>query len=68
MKSKDLSEGTFFKSTFSGDAGQCVEVCMTNQNIAVRDSKEPEANILVFSKDEWIAFIQGVKFGEFDIK
>jgi len=67
MKSKKLSKGTFFKSSFSGDAGQCVEVRITNQDIAVRDSKDPAATVLVFSNDEWNAFIQGVKSGEFDI-
>jgi len=67
MNHKELSEGKFFKSSFSGDAGQCVEVRITKQNIAVRDSKNPEADIMVFSNDEWNAFIQGVKNGEFDL-
>jgi len=35
--------------------------------IAVRDSKNPSAGFLVFTPDEWDAFVDGTKDGEFDL-
>ncbi|SIO85630.1 hypothetical protein BQ8420_07920 [Nocardiopsis sp. JB363] len=32
----------------------------------VRDSKNPDAAPLVFTRAEWDAFVEGVKDGEFD--
>ncbi|SES92605.1 protein of unknown function [Nonomuraea wenchangensis] len=34
--------------------------------IAVRDSKDPHGPKLLFTRNEWKAFIGGVKMGEFD--
>jgi hypothetical protein len=46
---------------------QCVEVAMDlPEMIAVRDSKDPDGPKLLFTCDEWKAFIGGVKMGEFD--
>lgn len=36
--------------------------------IAVRDSKDPAGPKLLFTRDEWKAFIGGVMNGEFDIR
>jgi len=33
---------------------------------AVRDSKDPDGPKLVFTRAEWVAFLGGVKDGEFD--
>ena len=55
------------KSTRSGPNGQCVEVATTPQAIAVRDSKNPDGAMLVFTPREWTAFVGGVKDGEFDL-
>jgi Domain of unknown function (DUF397) len=45
----------------------CVEVAgLPDGGVAVRDSKSAEAApVLVFTADEWAAFISGVKVGEF---
>jgi hypothetical protein len=35
--------------------------------VVVRDSKHaPIGAYLTFTRDEWVAFVQGVKAGEFD--
>jgi hypothetical protein len=34
--------------------------------VAVRDSKNPDGSRLIFSHDEWRAFVAGVRAGEFD--
>jgi Domain of unknown function (DUF397) len=43
-----------------------VEVARLGRDIGLRDAKQPEGPILLFSIGEWQAFIQGVKAGEFD--
>jgi hypothetical protein len=53
------------KSSFSGNTG-CVEVAMTATGRAVRDTKDPRGPVLLFTEEEWRAFIAGVKVSEFD--
>jgi len=43
-----------------------VEVASLTDTIAVRDSKVAQSPILIFSKDEWRAFVQGVRSGDFE--
>lgn len=56
------------KSSFCNGASTCVEVLpMPDLDVvAVRDSKHPEQEPLVFSLAEWSAFTAGVRSGEFD--
>lgn len=53
------------KSSASGDQG-CVEVARDREEIWVRDSKNPRGGVLRFTKEEWTAFLSGVRRGEFD--
>ncbi|WP_182907597.1 DUF397 domain-containing protein [Microbispora sp. H13382] len=64
----DLSAAVWRKSSrSSGNGGQCVEVAANLPGvIAVRDSKNPNGPKLLFTPEEWDAFISGVKDGEFD--
>lgn len=55
------------KSSFSGDSGACVEVSCEAEFVYVRDSKNLNSPELAFTPDEWVAFIKGVKAGEFDL-
>jgi hypothetical protein len=60
----DLNGATWRRSTYSnGSGGNCVEVADLPNGRAVRDSKRPEGPILVFTKDEWQAFVQAVEAG-----
>ncbi|MCA2213386.1 DUF397 domain-containing protein [Jidongwangia harbinensis] len=45
----------------------CVEVALTPDFVAVRDSKDLERPALIYSTDEWAAFLTAVKAGEFDL-
>jgi Domain of unknown function (DUF397) len=56
------------KSSRSGaQGGNCVEVAkLPDGGMAVRDSKNPNAQMLTFTAAEWRAFVGGVKDGEFD--
>jgi hypothetical protein len=56
------------KSTFCNGADACVEVApLADGNVALRDSKEQDGPVLVFTPAEWAAFTSGVRQGEFDL-
>jgi hypothetical protein len=44
----------------------CVEVAKVEDQYLIRDSKNPSAAALSFTKEEWVAFTQGVTAGEFE--
>lgn len=54
------------KSSFCNGASSCVEITETADAVGVRDSKDPNGPVLVFTKKEWAAFIAGAREGEFD--
>ena len=46
----------------------CVAVAISPEHeVAVRNSSDSKKATIVFNKDEWNAFIKGVKNGEFDL-
>ncbi|WP_459549966.1 DUF397 domain-containing protein [Nocardia sp. X0981] len=54
------------KSSFTNPE-TCVEVAKTTTgNFLVRNSNSPNSGTVEFTDAEWIAFIKGVKNGEFD--
>jgi hypothetical protein len=56
------------KSSRSGPwTDNCVEVAFVDGAIVVRDSKDPAGPQLVFTPQEWDAFVEGAKDGEFDV-
>jgi hypothetical protein len=62
----ELRRAAWRKSSFSGDSS-CVEFsAMGDGNVAVRDSKHPDADALIFNRAEIDAFLRGAKAGEFD--
>ncbi|GAA2512200.1 DUF397 domain-containing protein [Pilimelia columellifera] len=64
----NLSNARWFKSTRSGpNCDNCVEVAFVDGAIAVRDSKNTAGPALLFTPDEWDAFVGGAKDGEFDL-
>lgn len=68
----DLTNAQWRKSSRSGAASgggdnKCVEVAIVSEGVGVRDSKSPTAGHLSFTHDEWAAFIEGAKLGEFDL-
>jgi hypothetical protein len=62
----DLSHAVWVKSTSSGSYG-CVEVAFINGQVGVRDSKDRQGPVLVFTAREWEAFIGGARDGEFEL-
>jgi hypothetical protein len=65
----DLSRAEWRKSSYSnGNGGACVEVARNIPRVVVvRDSKDRDGPVLLFTPDEWRAFAAGVRGGEFEL-
>ncbi|MCE3550500.1 DUF397 domain-containing protein [Pseudonocardia sp. RS11V-5] len=56
-----------FRTSSYCDLGSCVEVGRTaDGSFLVRDTKNREQAPLAFTREEWAAFVAGVKNGEFE--
>jgi hypothetical protein len=66
MPTLDPARATWRKSSRSGGQGNCVEVADAREAVGVRDSKDPSGAVLVFTRSQWRAFVEGVKSGDFD--
>lgn len=60
---------TWRKSSRStGNGGACVEVRLAGNQIQLRDTKTvADGPVNEFNHEEWLAFVEGVKAGEFDL-
>jgi hypothetical protein len=56
----------WLKAQSSTVNGQCVEIAAATGNVAIRDSKDPDGPILVYTPAEFRAFLDGARNGEFD--
>lgn len=65
----DVTNAVWRKSSYSsGNGGACVEVARNLPDVvAVRDSKNSEGPALVFTPQEWRAFLDGVRADEFSL-
>jgi len=61
-----MQEDAFRKSSFCTDAHGCVEVRIQRDLAQIRDAKDQDGPWLTFDRQEWSAFVAGVKAGEFD--
>lgn len=64
MQAADNMPGWWRKSSFSGYSGDCVEVGHSDVTIGVRDTKDRQGAILMFTAVQWDAFLGGVRSGE----
>lgn len=63
----DLSQAVWFKSSYSGQQGECVEVAfLPGGKVGMRDSKNLSGPALIFTRGEWDAFLSGTVDGEFN--
>lgn len=62
-----LTGAAWRKSSRSNGATNCVEVAMlADGSVGVRHSRRPDAEVIVYSRTEWAAFVAGVKAEEFE--
>ncbi len=57
----------FRRSSYCNGGDNCVEIArFDDDRVFARHSASP-GDLLVFTRDEWLAFVAGVKDGEFDL-
>lgn len=67
---QDWRQDEFRTSSFTGnDPQSCVEVATRPGVVAVRNSNHAwgDGPVVEYTHDEWQAFLQGAKAGEFDL-
>jgi hypothetical protein len=58
---------SWIKSSLSFANGNCVEVAdLPDGTVGIRHSRDTGGPVLRFTPDEWVAFLGGVRRGEFD--
>jgi Domain of unknown function (DUF397) len=63
----DLNNARWIRSRACSSDG-CVEVAhLAHGAVALRDSKNTHLPAHVFDREEWVAFLAGVRNGEFDL-
>jgi hypothetical protein len=63
---QDLTAARWIRSRACSSDG-CVEVAhLADGTVAIRDSKDVRKAAHVFDREEWSAFVSGVKNGDFD--
>lgn len=48
------------------DGGACVRVAAHGDKIVIGSSKHLDGPVIAYSRDEWAAFVQGIREGDFD--
>lgn len=68
LTAAELSKLAWRKSRRSGASGNCVELAALpgGAGVAVRNSRQPDGPVLVYTRSEIEAFLLGAKDGEFD--
>ncbi len=64
-----INDATWRKASYStSNGGNCVEVAQVPAAaVAVRDSKDPDGPVLVFTPEQWRSFAAGIKARKFDL-
>lgn len=68
MSATELPEVMWRKSGRSNASGSCVEIAELpdGAGIAVRNSRDPDGPILIYTVQEIVAFVLGARDGDFD--
>ncbi|MGW4441973.1 DUF397 domain-containing protein [Streptomyces sp. NPDC004682] len=66
MPAGKLAGAQWVKASASDGVNDCVELADLGENIAMRQSLDPEGPALIFTRSELAAFVDGSRKGEFD--
>jgi hypothetical protein len=61
-------ETDWWKSSYSSDSDNCVEVRVIPGGIVLRNSKDPDGPRVTYTEEEWDAFLKGAADGEFNLR
>ncbi|MFJ5099872.1 DUF397 domain-containing protein [Streptomyces sp. NPDC088554] len=62
MATPSLENMAWRKSSYSGQGGDCLEVCDGVPDVTpIRDSKQPRGPVLVFPANSWSVFVRTLK-------
>jgi hypothetical protein len=65
MQKPQSGSVAWHRSTRCANAA-CAEVANIDGSIALRDSKNPDGTVQMYSPSEWNAFLDGLARGDFD--
>jgi hypothetical protein len=54
------------KASLSHAANNCVELALKDGMVVLRHSKSPDGPVIAYTAEEFYAFLDGAKKGEFD--
>jgi hypothetical protein len=66
MFAPELSTARWRKSSRSTNVSNCVEVAVTGQAVAVRDSKHPTGGTLILTHRAWTEFTTALRNDQLD--
>ena len=67
MSTNPVASGDFnWRIASQCESGGCVGVARHEDFVVIGNSSDPEAPVSRFTRQEWQAFIAGVKLGDFD--
>ena len=62
MDTNSLAQARWRRSSAcDNSSGSCLEVTFLGDAILTRDSKDPQATVQAYTRDEWTAFITGAR-------
>jgi hypothetical protein len=62
---ESVEDGLIWSTSSHCADSACVEVAWSGGEVLVRDSKDRSGPVLRFTRSEWVAFVGGVREGEF---
>lgn len=62
-----IQTGEWFLPRRSENGHSCVQTKFTDDAIYVRNNLRPDAGTAEFTHEEWMAFVAGVKDGDYDL-
>jgi hypothetical protein len=61
-----MPEYSAWRTSSRSGGTACVEARFGQEVVQVRDSKDRRGPMLTFRRDEWLAFLEGVRLDEFE--